>query len=424
VSQAMFDEIHNVIVSAICEDVQMVKDFDDHDPLGLAFYVHSLLRTGYTHLLLDSLPDAARFWVEEKVIDGIVSPYLDRDLAAIGLITFSLCRYRTCPDIDDERLTSLTEPHFRDNKGLFGSFFSTVLVGLGLQARVPQSHLCERFSTYIDAQLRDHAHTIFNDPKNLFAAHLWAVETGATSILETLRHECAMWALSRDCLPREQVYLSYILLEEAGQMPRSKRPRIKQCVEDSLKFVHTQSVESVFAPDIVEQYSYDVASRPEMLEQYGHPARPRLSRIMLSIGLVLERHYSLSGRLLFSRQTWLESTLRGIAYGALLLAMASLVYWLSGLAGIPFSLRTALVSKDLLAILGVFFVKLPVNLAWISVLVLLIISAFMFLHQLSLTGRRSSELEVIADIREFVRANWPVEVVLAIILLVLSEFVL
>lgn len=414
-SQTRFYDAHNVIVTAISEDVLMMRDFDDHDPLGIAFYVYGLLEAGYTNLVLDSLPKAAQFWVEEKVASGEISPYTDRDLAAIGLIIFALCRYRTCPKISEERFILLVEPHFDDNRGLFDSFLTTVLVSLGLKELLPQSSLYDRFAAYINGQIRNHADTVFNDPKNLVVAHLWAKDTQATDILQTLRHECTERASREDCLPRERVYLSYVLLEEARRMPRPERSRVKHWIEESLRFIQTYSLESGFAPDIVEQYSYDVVSKPEVMEQHGYSARPRLSRMMLSVGLMIERRYSSDARLLFSRQARLEGIVRGTAYPLLLLSITAFVFWLWRQVGVPFSLKSALESNDLGLILVAFCIQFPIDVIWATTIIAPLISAWVFFHHLALTGQRSSELAVIGDIRDFLRENWLIEVFLVII---------
>lgn len=421
-AQMEFNDAHNVIVNAISEDLRMVGDFDDHDPLGIAFYVYGLLKTGYTNLVLDSFPDAARFWVEEKVSSGVVSSYMDRDLAAIGLITFALCKYGTRPNISEKKFISLVEPHFENNRGLFDSFLTTVLVGLGLRALISQSNLYGRFAAYINAQIRDHANTVFNDPKNLVVAHLWAKETQATDILQILRQECTARASREDCLPRERVYLSYVLLEEANRVPRSERSKVKRWIEESLRFVQTYSMESGFAPDIVEQYSYDVVSKPEVLEQYGHSARPRLSRIMLSIGLMLERQYSSSARLLFSRQTQLESILRGTVYPLFLLILAALIFWLWRQVGVPFSLKSALESKSLGSILVAFCIQFPIDVIWATTIIAPLISAWVFFHHLALTGQRTSELAVMRDVVSILRENWLIEAFLATIVSVVAAF--
>jgi hypothetical protein len=422
VAQVRFNDAHNVIVNAISEDLRMVEDFDYHDPLGIAFYVYGLLKTGYTNLVLDSFPHAARFWVEEKVSAGVLSPYMDRDLAAIGLITFALCKYRTCPKMSGEKLISLIEPHFDDNRGLFSSFLTTVLVGLGLKALIPQPGLYDRFADYINDQIKNHTNTIFNDPKTLVVAHLWATETQARGILQIVRHECMVRASSRDCLPRERVYLSYVLLEEANCMPRPERSKVKQWIEESLRFVQIYSIESGFASAIVEQYSYDVVSKPEVMEQYGHSARPRLSRIMLSVGLMLERQYSSSARLLFSRQIQLESISRGTVYPLFLLILTALIFWLWRQVDVPLSLKSALESKSLKTTLVAFCFQFPIDFIWAATIVVPLISAWVFFHRLALTGQRSSELEVMHDIWGILRKNWLIEVVLAIIMSVVVAF--
>lgn len=421
-SQTRFYDAHNVIVDVISQDVQMMEDFDEHDPLGIAFYVYGLLKTGYTSFALGSLPDAARFWVEEKVTSGVISPYTDRDLAAIGLITFALCRCGTCPGISEEKFISLVEPHFDSNRGLFDSFLATVLVGLGLKEVVPRSSLYDRFAACTNAQIRDHANTVFNDPKNLVVAHIWAVETQATDVLQTLRHECTMRASRKDCLPREQVYLSYVLLEEASRMPRSERSKVKRWIEESLRFIQTYSMESGFARDIVEEYSYDVVSKPEVMEHYGHSARPRLSRMMLSIGLMVERRYSSDARLLFSREAQLVSVMRGIVYPIVLLLITAFVCWIWRQVGVPFSLKSALKSKNLVPVLVAFCIQFPIDVIWATTIIAPLISGWVFFHHFALTGQRTSELAVIRDIVSIFRENWLIEVFLAIIVSVVAAF--
>jgi len=303
-------DTHNIIVNAIRDDVAAADcitvgdctraDVDDHDPLGLAFYTYALLETGYTNQELASFIDSWRYWVEETVSDGIVSPYTDRDLAAIGLIVFALCKHRTCPDVNG-RLTPLTEKHFSDNRGLFDNFLATVLVALGLRRLPAEAALHERFARYVNAQLRDHADTIFNDYKNVLVAYMWAKEIQAEDLLRKVRQAALNGVSREDILPRDLVYLTYVLFEEIENLPRAEKLRVKECVVESLRFIQTYSFEAGFSRDILEEFRDDIALSPvDVMRQYGYSRRPRLSRILLAVGHMIEQRYALKPHLLLS----------------------------------------------------------------------------------------------------------------------------
>jgi hypothetical protein len=429
-SDAGLVDAHSVIVDAIRQDFSTVTSMtfaghtvatlDDHDPLGVAFYVYALLRTNLLDLENYAYPDTIRMWAEERVSEEQLSAYHDRDLGALGLIAYSFCKYRKCPNID-ARFASLAKGYFHDNKGLFDSFLTNVLVALALKTLNVDPDLYEKLATYINTQLRDRPKVIFNDAKNLVIAHLWAKETGSESVLRSLRNECLEWAAQENPLPRDQVYAAYVLLEEIKQLPRSERPKIKKCIEDSLRFIQNTSIDSSFGSDIIEQYSYDAALSPMTMSQYGHAARPRLSRILLSVGLIIKERYTREAHLLFSSKAQVKRLIRGTVYPFVLLLIAAAIVWQGALLGAPFPLKPALETKQFLPVVKAVCLYLPLNFLWTAMIGTLLVLAYFVFERILITGRRTDEITAATDGLLFLKENWKPEAgigfVLSIILL-------
>lgn len=417
-------EAHNVIVDAITSDVSTIEnhtlfgstaaDFDSHDSLGIAFYLYACLESDYINLELKSLPDVALFWAEDKVNNGDIYPYIDKDLASIGLVSYALCKYRACPDIR-ERFTSLVEPHFDSNKGIFSNFLASVLVALGLRAISSQTSLLKKLEKYIDNQIKNNTHIVFNDPKNLVAAHLWAKELHLSDITNLLVRECMDRASKEDTFSRERVYYSYILLDNVNAIPRRQRHLVKEWIEESLNFIHTYSVESVFSPSsIVDEYSYDVMTKPEMMNHHGYSSRPRLSRIMLSIGLLIDRKYTLNAPDLFNTENQILRFVRGTLYPFFVLTIMAGFIYVTRKAGLPLTLKTDIESNSFWAIVKATCLKLPVDIIYASILITLLMWAYFLFHYIALKGETKDEIEATKLTFTFLRENWHIEVMLAI----------
>jgi hypothetical protein len=385
-----------------------VATLDDHDPLGVAFYVYALLRTNLIGLENYAYPDTVRMWAEERVSEEQLSAYHDRDLGALGLIAYSFCKYKKCPDID-ARFASLAKSYFHDNRGLFDSFLTNVLVALALKTLNIDPDLYEKLARYINTQLRDRPTVIFNDAKNLVIAHLWAKETGSESVLRSIRNECLERATQEYILPRDQVYTAYVLLEEIKQLPRSERPKIKTCIEDSLRFIQNTSIDSSFGSDILEQYSYDAVLSPITMSQYGHSPRPRLSRILLSVGLIIRERYTREAHLLFSSKAQVKRLIRGMVYPLVLLFIAAVIVWQGAVLGAPFPIKPALDTKQFLPVVKAVCLYMPLNFLWTVMIGTLLVLAYFVFERILITGQRTDELTAATDGLLFLKENWKPE---------------
>ena len=405
-SDTALSDVHNVIVNAIRNDFAGVTsvtvgdytlaDVDDSDPLGLAFYTYAILETDYRNQELAYLPDTWRHWVEEKVTDGGVSAYTDRDLAAIGLATFALCEHRTCPDVNG-RFAPLIEPHFLPARGLFDNFMATVLVALGLSRLPAEDALYRQFAKCIDAQLRDHDAAIFNDPKNIVAAYMWAKHTQAEDLLPKLTQLCfdRAKASADDILPRDLVYTTYVLFEQIEKLPRNQREQVGQWVRDSLKFIRMYSSEAGISPEVVNEYGGDIAlAKPDVMRQYGYPVRPRLSRILLSLGHMMEQRYSLKPYLLQTGEQRKRAWLRGTSYPFLMLLIAAGVAYLGKKAGFPLDVRAGFDTKEFLPIFLAVF-KLLANVAWMSAFIFVLVTALAMVYRVLITSQDVDDYQAI-----------------------------
>jgi len=399
-------DTHNVIVNAIRNDFAGVAsvtvgdctlaDVDDHDPLGLAFYTYAILETGYTNQELAFLPDTWRHWVEEKVTVGSVSSYTDRDLAAIGLAVFALCQHRTCPDVNG-RFAPLVEKYFSPDRGLFDNFLATVLVALGLSKLPAESDLYRQFAKCIDTQLKDHAGAIFNDPKNLIAAYMWAKHTQAEDLVPKLRQACLDKASGDETLPRDLVYITYVLFEEIEKLPRAQRAQVRQWVEDSLRFIRTYSLEAGFPPGVLEEFGGDIAlATPDVMRQYGYPVRPRLSRILLSVGHMMEQRYALKPYLLQTEEQRKRAWLRGLSYPFLLLLIAAAVAYVGRNAGFPFDVKAGFATKQFLPILLATFQMLA-NAAWMTLFIFVLVTAAVMVYRVLITAQDVDDYQAIKN---------------------------
>jgi hypothetical protein len=432
-SYSTFPDTHNVIVDAISRDYSAVSpmtfagvevaDFDSHDPLGMAFYVYGMLRTGYTNLVVASLPDAARSWVEERFSNGLLTPYIDRDLAAIGLITFAHCKYRRkCPE-NSERLAALAESYFKENSGVCESFFTSVLIALGLATAAPETNLYGRVANYVNSQIREHEDAVFNDPKNFVVAHLWAEQTQAEDLLKNLLDKCLKVAARDETPERDKVYLSYVLLEESERLPRSERPKVKAWIEESLNFIRTYSLESSSPANIAEQeYHHDSMVDAETRRQHGYSARPRLSRIIISVGLMLDRTYAQKASHLFSREELRKRIQRGVVYPLAMVVIAFAVLWFGKKIGLPLSMKPVMDADNFGAGLMGFLFRLPLNFLWAIIIVVLATSAWIFFYQVLLTGQTVSDIKITKNIRTAIQEHWQIEIIMAAIMALGAPF--
>lgn len=414
---------HNVIVDAITNDLAMVDDltlsgvtatnFEGHDSLGNAFYLYAYLKSEYRNLQLSLPPQTILVWIQDKVRHGDIGPYIDKELAALGLSIYALCKFhKGCPDVKEE-FASLVQPHFDENRGLYGNFLCSVLVAIGLRGLRSKAPLLPRLDSYISYQLRINANIVFNDPKNLVVAHIWAKEIDSTEVLRTLVNSAMERAVRDDTLARDRVYFSYVLFEEIKTVNRKDRKKIEQWIKESLDYLYSYSVETVFSPDIVGEYSQDVATVNNGMTEYGYTVKPRLSRIMLSVGLLIYRKYELEGATVFGNESQIVRLIRGFCYPILLLTLLAFFIYVTRKMGLPFRIVEDLRSDELIRIIAAMCVKLPLDIAWMSVVSVFLSWAGCVFYYIAWSADTDNEITATKLAFAFLKRNWAIEVLLA-----------
>lgn len=416
-------DAHNLLIEVIADDLATVEDnslagvsfarLEDHDPLGIAFYVYAMQRTGYTHIALNTLPEIAKFWVEDKVSSGDLFPYIDRELSAISLTTFTLCKFKkSCPKVSGYPLLALQ--YFDDNKGLFNNFFTTAMVGLGLQALEPAADLNQRLNTYLTKQFRDHSNVILNDSKNFLAAHLWAREYGCDEVISKLVNESLERSRQTDCTPRDLVYYTYVLMEEVEKIPRDDREEVRKFTEASLLFLKDYSHEVAFPSDVLEEFTDDISLSSTFIHSQTFTVRPRLSRIMLSIGLLIDRLYEKNAPLFFTRAARFNRLSKGWVYPIALFLLAGFIVWAAWWVGLPFNLKNTLNAKHILPPPVLLCLAFLANLSISFVVVALIIFALQIFTWLVIQSKPLDESVLRERLIESFNNNWKWEIVPAL----------
>ena len=423
-SYALLPEAHNSIVHAITNDLSVVNDhsigevsfarLEDYDPLGIAFYVYAILRTGYKNLTTDSFPDLARFWIEEKVKSGDILPYVDRDLAAISLTAFSLHKFQaSCPSIREEFLALATQ-YFDGNRGFFNSFFHSAIVSLGVSVLAPTSTLNQPLQAFLKRQILDHSNVVFNDSKNFLACHLWAREGKSEELINKLITECLDRSRREDCTLRDQVYYTYVLLEEVERVPREFRGEVQKLCESSLDYIRMYSVETGYPSEVLAEYAEDVALSSQHKHLQSFSVTPRLSRILLSAGLIIDRLYSLKAHAFFSKKAQWERALRGIGYPAAFLFLTFLVLREGSQRGMPISLKEPLHATFIGSAFAAFLYALLMNFIWVAIILSLGTAAWIFFQQIFLASQSLSEVDAGKELFKFLKKNFWLEIGLAI----------
>ena len=416
---------HNVIIDAISSDLATIddftfsgitlKDFETHDCLGSTFYFYAYLKSGYTSLRFHLPPATILAWIQERLRTGNITPYIDKELAAIGLGIYALCKFhKDCPNVREE-FASLVEPHFDSNRGLYGNFLASVLVYLGLKVIGSDATVLDGLEQYVRDQLKHHANVVFNDPKNLVVAHMWAKEVAADEVLKALLNESLERLVREETLDRDRVYYSYVLFEEIRSIPRRDRHLVKQSIENSLAYLYDYSIESVFSPAIVDAYSYDVVTSTTGMQEYGYTARPRLSRILLSVGLMIDRKYNLEGGQLLSNRAQILRFFRGILVPALFLFVLALFIYFTRQIGLPLPIANDLASGEFGRILLAICAKVPLDMLWMSVVIVLFCWFAGTLYYILITAQTDDELVATTLTYHFVKKHWRVEIVIALI---------
>jgi hypothetical protein len=234
---------------------------------------------------------------------------------------------------------------------------------------------------------------VANDIKNLLLAYWWARDSQQQSLLEKLNLS------ARDIIADVQpnldalVFASFILLEQAESFSRSERVPIKAAVENAMSSIEAYSKESL-SPAVALAYDRDAATFPDDSRRSGLQGKPRLSRILIAVGLMLQRSYlEKSASLLSSKARGLQMSRAALATVALFFLMW-FVWWIADKAGFPRDAKMLLRSHDgwqmaqgILVFVG--------NTVLGTVLLVIGFWIWRFVIDLAVRGRCRDELEVL-----------------------------
>ena len=395
---AAVGETFAAITSALKHDVSVLELFDEHDPLGLAFYIYAIVECSYVSWETNELAEAGRLWALEKITgESALSVYKDRDVGAIALIIYT---FRGLPnDPGAEKFADFVRPFIDPAGGVFSSFFSSALVGLALRHTNPADETTRVVNTYINQQLVDRYSIVANDAKNLLLAYWWARDSRNESLLQKL--DLSARSIINEVQPNLDalVFASFILLDQVESFSRRERAPIKKAVENALSSIEAYTKSSL-SPAVAQMYDRDAAMFPDESRRAGLEGKPRLSRILIAIGLMLQRSYlKKSASLLSSRARGLQIS-RAVVSTLVLFFLFWFVWWLADRAGFPKDAKTPfrshdswLMAKGILLFLG--------NTVLGTILLVIAFWIWRFAMDLGVYGRCQDEWEVL-------RRGWPI----------------
>lgn len=373
---AISDDFNNVDFSIVGQDLLV---FEREDPLGMAFYIFALLETDYISQEFTSKPEDWKYWLETRLENEIPTPYVDTELSALGLIVYALSRKEELPENISSFLT-LVDEHFSETSGIYKNYLASVLVGLGVSRLTNNEKTLEKIENYIRNQLENSKKNIFNDPKNLVVTYLWSKETSNKQLSKSIRLEVFDRFEKENYLDRDILYLAYILFEEIGTFNRKERREIKRFIEESLRFIRDYTLEnkSHNSAAIMSEYGKDIAFEynEDVRDIYGYPSKPALSRILLSIGLLIEQKYINSPHLFDGSEQLLRKATAMLAYFVIFFGIGFLVFWGWGTLDFLNDHKTNFQTEELLNyILG--FVKIIASTLLLVIALLLVTMALL-----------------------------------------------
>jgi hypothetical protein len=380
------------IAAALNRDASSLITIDDHDPLGIAFYVHAITECKFASHETNDLAIAARFWVDDKLKGAPLSTYKDRDIAAIGLLLYTF-QLHGAEKATDSSFAGIVEPFVDSCGAIFCNFFTSLLVGLALQNTNPEADVTKRVVEYVDDELQRNWASIVNDPKNLVIAYWWGRETHQQAVVDSLLVNAKQIAAEIQPGMDSVVYASYVLLEEAEKMTRKERSTIRDMVEASLRAINNYTTEAL-TPTLVEFYGKDASTSQDTLETYGQETKPRLSRILISIGLIMQFSYSRKLAAFLSPTARALQLWRGAVCVIICLILVVMFYWLGRRVALPADTSFFLKSGKL-PVVAKGMGLLLANLWFWSVVSLPLSFAFHFLNGLMIRGQFRDEVETV-----------------------------
>jgi hypothetical protein len=381
------------ITLALKHDVSALELFDEHDPLGLAFYIHAIVECSYMSFETNELAEAGRLWAVEKLTgETSLSVYKDRDVGAIALLVYS---FRGLPnDRRAVKFADFVRPFIDPAGSVFSSFFCSALVGLALRHTDPADETTSIVAEYLNQQLTTRYSVVANDAKNLLLAYWWARDSHQQSLLAKLNLS------AKDIIAEVQpnldalVFAAFILLEQAESFSRRERAPIKAAAENAITSIEAYTKESL-SPGVALTYEQDLATLPDDSRRSGLEGKPRLSRILIAVGLMLQRSYLTKSPLLLSSKARGLQITRAVLVSIVLLFLTWVVWWIADKVGLPADAKTPLRSHHGLQMAQ--GILLFVGNTVLGTLVLVMgFWIWRFVADLGIYGRCQDELEVLS----------------------------
>ena len=385
-------------------DIVPLETFDERDPLGFAFYTLVLLRTRLVIRATEKLPAAARQWAETKLVSAKLSPYRDHELGAVGLLVYAFSEY-DIPLTDGGRLGELVQQESSGHGLLFDSFFLTSLIALGL-AKTAEGCPPE-FVTAVEEAIASETARVANDPKALLAGFWFTRAIGRKDLSERLFRVADGILSAGDTHLDNRVCSAAILLEELEQMTMQQR----------LKVV-------TFAQDCIRSLGVEAAGGIEMLViEEGHfaPAPMRVSRILVSLGLLCRDLLERKSTLLLTKteRTW--QIVRALVYAPISALLAVAIVW--GLMRIrpAHSITSEMLVAPSFSTAALSLVLLVAYTAVVGVLIFALVAIYELIVGLAVLGKRRDEIAAFHEAWRFVVAHYKVEFGLGLIAGVLFD---
>lgn len=330
-------ETQELIVSAISQDFNNIDvsiaghnsfNFESEDPLGMAFYIFAILETDYTSQEFTYKPEYWKYWMESRLDSDIPTPYVDTEIAAMGLILYSLARKQVFP-VNSIKFIRLVDEHFSESSGIYKNYITSVLAGLGISRLNNNESLLVKITGYIKKQLDERKKSIFNDSKNIVVTYLWSKEIKDDQMRSSARQEAFERFKSKSYLDRDMVYLAYLLLEEIKEFSREERREIKIFVIESLRFIrnYTLETQSLSSAEVSEHGANIALQNADLQNIYGYPNKPILSRVLISVGLLIEQKYVGSPHLFDGSEQILRKYSAAAGYFLPLILISFLGFW-------------------------------------------------------------------------------------------------
>lgn len=288
---------------------------------------------------------------------------------------------------------------------MFDSFFLTSLVAVGL-ARTADG--CPReFVTAVEEAIASETDRVANDPKALLAGFWFTRAIGRVDLSERLFRIADGILSARDIHLDGRVCSAAILLEELEQMSMQQR----------LKVV-------TFAKDCIRSLGVEAADGIEMLmieERHFAPAPIRVSRILVSVGLLCDDLLERKSTLLLTKTERSWQIIRALVYGPLSALLAVAIVWSAMRIRPAHSITSEMLVAPSFSTAAFSLALLVAYTAVVGVLIFVLVAIYELIVGLAVLGKRQDEIAAFREAWRFVVEHYKVEFALGLIAGVLFD---